>query len=182
MMERIARRMPCEASIAAVVCVCGMIVLGGCGSTHTAGAGSTLTASTRLSVGAAGKNPVFVACMRRSGITVLSDGELRAAKTVTPSQLNNAERECGFGVSTAAEQRKRLEQKQLERRSEKEVARRTHHTKAFKRLYATLVACLKRGGIHVSPTGAIGIQDAHDTRLRVIARRCREQVLGASSG
>jgi len=114
-------------------------------------------------------------------MTVLRDGELRAPKTVTPSQLNTAERECGFGIATAAEQRKTVERRKVERRSEEEVARSAQHTTAFKRLYATLVACLKRGGIHVSPTGAIGVRDAHDARLRVVARRCREDVLGASA-
>lgn len=115
-------------------------------------------------------------------MTVLSDGELRATKPVTPSQLKAAERECGFGIATATERRKRLERVKQERRSEQEIARSAPRTKAFKRLYATLVACLKRGGIHVSPTGAIGVGDAHDARLRVVARRCHKEVLGASSG
>jgi signal peptidase I len=43
-------------------------------------------------------------------------------------------------------------------------------------LYARLIACLRRGGVRVSSSGAIGA--AHDASQRIVARRCRAQTLG----
>jgi|GEM_PF-491724 len=90
------------------------------------------------------------------------------------------------GVVSAAGKRPKVEQARPQGSSEGKsadssertglagVAQRTQVRERHR--YARLIACLRRSGVHVAPSGEIA--DAHDTRQRLSARRCRAETLG----
>jgi hypothetical protein len=155
-----------------VACVAVSIALGGCGGT------SKHMISARLSVGEASHFPGFIACMRRNGMTVFSNGDLQMPRTVTPAQLDAAERMCGFGVAKVSGSSKNA----AEARSEKEFQKRVEHTRAFHQLIAKLVDCLRQHGVNVPESDLNSLPDAEgiDMRSRKIKttiRKCRSELL-----
>lgn len=166
-------------SLVSVVLIATAMLLAGCGgSTHTSSIGAPV--GTRLSVGAAADNPGFVACMRRYGMTVLSNGDLQAAKTVTPAQLNGAEKLCGFGVETGKERAA----KAAEARSEEMFGKSVEHTRTFRRLVSKLAACLRQNGVdvHGSDASSLSRIDTRGPQVKAAASKCRSELLGTSSG
>jgi hypothetical protein len=148
------------------------LVIAGCG------AGSARPTGVRLSVGAAARDPHFVACMRRYGLTVRRNGDLRLSKAVGPAQLDGAERACGFDSMTHGI----AQQPAAEARAERRFATSVEHTRAYREAVAALARCLRSHGASVpgpprgKKHGGVG-EDARHSRAVAAARSCRAEIL-----
>jgi len=150
-----------------IACVCALVALGGCGGA------STHATSARLSVSAtAAINPRFAACMQRNGLTVLSNGELEAPKTVTPAQLKAVEKLCVLRAAKAARPTRNAAKK----------LRQSFHG----RVVANVVACLHRAGVEVprSDPALLSSTSGIKTRspqVKAAIGKCRSESLTAAS-
>lgn len=157
--------------MAAMVTVVGMTVaLGGCGS------GARRTTGALLSVGAAGEKSKVAACIKRNGVTGVTDVELRVANTVIAAKRKAGEKRCGFGVAKAAQPGKK--------------ARRRVPAKQFEsfrsRAVAKVVACLHRAGVGIpsSDSDPLASTSGIKTRsppVKAAIGKCRSESLADAS-
>ncbi len=173
-------------------CVCTLVALGGCGSAveHTTSSSVTKhTTSARPSGGTAYDDPKVAACIQRNGITVLSNGEWQAAKTVTTAAKRKAiENRCGFGVSKdtrrSGNAAKRLVAEKLPprtARAKRSQAQRRQPALTRDRLVAKVVACLHREGVSIPPSDSalLSSTDGIKTRSRrakAAIGKCRSEL------
>lgn len=187
------RRTETEASPRSVVrgagiatCACMLVVLWGCGGA------SKHTTSPHLSAGTVYADSEVATCMRRNGVTVLSDGELQVSKDVTDAWRKAAEKRCSFGeMANTAQPRRNMANKHL---AEKLPARKPQTTKprarkpeSFRgRLVAKVVACLHEAGVNIPPSDSrllsstSGIK-THSPRVKAAIGKCRSESLAAAS-
>jgi hypothetical protein len=157
-----------------------LVLAGICVAVAGSGCGSAVErpAPARLSVGAASHIPGFVACMRKNGMTVAGDGELRIPKTVTPAELDAAERTCGFGTATTGERTRRA----AESKAEMELEASARKTRAGRRLLKQFSECMREQGIDLQPgevtaksLSAVAVRSA---RGAAAVARCRARSIG----
>jgi hypothetical protein len=158
--------------MAAMVMGVGMAVaLGGCGD------GAERTTSTRLSVGAAGENSKVAACMKRNGVTIVTDGGLQVANTVIAAKRQAGEKRCGFEVAKAAQPGKKARRRASAKQSE-----------SFRsRAVAKVVACLHRAGVGIpsSDSDLLSSTSGIKTRspqVKAAIGKCRSESLATASG
>jgi hypothetical protein len=166
-------------------CACMLVVLWGCGGA------SKHTTSPRLSAGAAYADPE-VACMRRNGVTVLSNGELQVPRGVTDAKRKAAKKRCSFGerANTARPKRKRTNKHLagiLPARKPHTTKRRARKSESFHdRLVAKIVICLRKGGVNVPPSDSrllsstSGIK-TRSPQVKAAIGKCRSESLAAAS-
>jgi hypothetical protein len=132
-------------------------------------------------------NPELVTCVRRSGLPVLSSGEL-VSKTLTAAKLKAAEKRCGFEVERVSRPAKEASTKPPVRKPP-DAARQPSAIKAesFRsRVVAKVVACLHNAGVNIPPSDSdllsstSGIK-TRSPRVKAAIGKCRSESLAAAS-